>query len=443
MKILNKKVPILPLVYYRVVLGCLLIYLLIRYFAYGWISKYFIDIQFNFPHFPFEILRPLPGISMFILFIVLLILAFFILIGFHTRISALFFSIGFAYQHLLEKAIYLNHYYLIFLLCILLILTNTTLTESSLRGTIRRIPNWNIFLIRFQLGVVYTFGAIAKMRPDWLREAQPLKIWLLMNRDMFLLGDMLSWKITPYFFSYAGLIFDLFVFPALLYPKTRKIAYFFVIVFHLLTFSLFPIGLFPWIMLFLTPICFSNRFHYRIVRKWNQLFKKVIIFVDRYRISSGKRVQSKGRILLIFALIYVFLQITLPFRHFFYPGNLLWTEEGFNFSWHIMACQKNGTYQFYAKSNTTGEKTPLNYDYLLSDRQLGQLKTDHYMIWLFAKEIYKREMEKGREDFHITVDHYVSLNGKKAVPIIDPNTRINEVNFNILSHNSWILPHAE
>ena len=446
MNFIYKQIPIYPILYFRIVFGLILIQLLARYFYYDWIRKYFIQPIFFFPHFNWNWLKPLPGLGMYLLFLGLLVLAILIVFGIKTRIAAFLFAIGFAYQHLVDKANFLNHYYLIFLLCLILALL--PLTDSKKLTSITRIPRWSIWLVRFQLGVVYTYGAIAKMRPDWILDAQPLKIWLLMNRDMPVLGDLLALNITPYFFSYAGLLFDLFIFPFLLYARTRKFAYSIVLLFHLITFLLFPIGMFPWIMIFLTPVCFSNRFHYRL-----------IAFIHKYRVAMLRLSSAQAPIerqiprtplsqrgemgdLLNFtfylAIIFCILQILLPFRHIFFPGNLLWTEEGFRFSWHIMAAHKSGYVTFFIKEKGK-EKIQISYNNILTQRQLGQMTTDPAMIWQFANFIYGEEEKKGKKNFGIYAEAFVSLNGKPAALMIDPEVDLHSVSYEYFSSTHWIL----
>ncbi|MBK8395486.1 MAG: HTTM domain-containing protein [Leptospiraceae bacterium] len=447
MNYIKKRVPIFPILYFRIVLGLLLIQLLIRYFYYDWIRKYFTLPIFYFPHFNWDWLHPLPGNGMYFLFFILLLLAIFILHGVKTRLSAFLFAIGFAYQHLIDKSNFLNHYYLIFLLCIILALI--PIPDSKEITKVMRIPRWALWLVRFQLGVVYTFGAIAKMRPDWVFDAMPLKIWLLMNRDMPILGELLVWNITPYFFSYAGLLFDLFIFPFLLIPKTRKFAYSIVLFFHIITFLLFPIGMFPWIMVFLTPVCFSNRFHYRFIT----LIRKIFIFrlfnrkLIPYTIFKYSNISKSSVPLRLcdksisanfyLTIIFCILQVLLPFRHFLFPGNLLWTEEGFRFSWHIMAAHKSGLVTFYIKEKDK-EKFPVSYNNILTQRQLGQMTTDPAMIWQFANFIYNQEEKKGRKNFGIYAEAYVSLNGKPAILMIDPDMDLHSVYYDYFSHTEWI-----
>lgn len=451
---------IFQLLYFRIVFGSLLFILIGRYFSNDWIRKYFIDVKVTFPHFQWDFLQPLPPLGMYLVFIILLILSFFIIIGLYYQLSCISFSLIFAYQHLLDKANFLNHYYLVFLLCVLSIFIPADKFMSyktyKKRSFNLRIEPWTLWILRFQLGMVYFFGALAKCKYDWMVEAQPLKIWLIMNRDIPFFGQYLTLNFTPYFFSYAGFLFDLLIFPFLISKKYYKIAYLFVLFFHIITSILFPIGMFPWIMIFLTPICFPEGEFKKLFFQFVKLFLKVKLFSTRITtksLSSHKLIKyknnsfvkselnyylPKNKILRIFLILYIFLQITLPFRYLLYAGNVLWTEQGYRFSWHIMAAHKSGEIEFFAVNKTTGEKEKLMANKYLSKRQWAQMKTEAEMIWQFAQFLGKEESKNGRKNFGITTEAFVSLNGHPAKQMIDPNIDLLSVKLENFSFPEWV-----
>ena len=51
---------------------------------------------------------------------------------------------------------------------------------------------WVIWVLMAQVGVVYVFGGIAKLNPDWLFHAQPLRIWLYNSGDVPPVGPLLK-----------------------------------------------------------------------------------------------------------------------------------------------------------------------------------------------------------------------------------------------------------
>src|SRR5207342_1729744 len=83
---------------------------------------------------------------------------------------------------LLEEARYLNHFYLLCLISFLLVFLpahRAFSVDAQLKPKLRSrvAPAWTLWLMRFQVGVVYFFGGIAKLNGDWLRGV-PLDAWL-------------------------------------------------------------------------------------------------------------------------------------------------------------------------------------------------------------------------------------------------------------------------
>ena len=69
--------------------------------------------------------------------------------------------------------------------------------------------------------------------------------------------------------SWGGLIYDATIVLFLLYP-VRKLAYVAVLGFHLMTFLLFDIGMFPLIMIVLTTIFFEPNYPRRFLKPWQR-----------------------------------------------------------------------------------------------------------------------------------------------------------------------------
>ena len=102
-----------------------------------------------------------------------------------------------------------------------------------------------------------------------------------------------------------------------------------------------------------------------------------------------------------------------------------------------MAAHKSGLVTFYIKEKDK-EKFPVSYNNILTQRQLGQMTTDPAMIWQFANFIYNQEEKKGRKNFGIYAEAYVSLNGKPAILMIDPDMDLHSVYYDYFSHTEWI-----
>src|SRR5882724_5189200 len=144
------------------------------------------------------------------------------------------------------------------------------LRKPSLKVT--QTPAWTILLFKYQLCIVYCCAGLSKITRDWLIDAMPLRIWLPARSSIPLIGPLLRYEWTAYFFSWAGGLFDLSIVFLLLARPTRRIGYVLVIVFHVLTAVLFQIGMFPWLMMSATIVFFSEDFHVGLIRKARALF---------------------------------------------------------------------------------------------------------------------------------------------------------------------------
>ena len=253
---------ILPLVGFRILFGLLMLVSTLRFMLKGWVAELYLEPVFHFTYYGFGWVRPLPGQWLYAVLIIIAFCCVFVMLGFFYRASITLFFLLFTYVELLDKAYYLNHYYFISVLSFLLIFLplNRYFSLDVLRQpAIKRdnVPKWTIWVIRLQVALVYLFAGIAKLKPDWLFHALPLKIWLAGHTSFPLIGFLFDYEWFAYLMSWSGAIFDLTIPFWLLWHRTRPIAYLTVIVFHLLTGALFPIGMFPWIMIASTTIFFS------------------------------------------------------------------------------------------------------------------------------------------------------------------------------------------
>ena len=118
-----------------------------------------------------------------------------------------------------------------------------------------------------QLGLVYVFAGLAKLNDDWLFHALPLGLWLPAHTGLPLVGPFLDVAVVAFAASWAGALFDLTIVGWLSWSRTRPFAYAAVVVFHGITAVLFPIGMFPWIMIASTLIFFGYDWPDRILAR--------------------------------------------------------------------------------------------------------------------------------------------------------------------------------
>lgn len=443
-KRLMEQVHIAPLVVFRVVFGGMMLASIIRFWLNGWIEQLYINPTFFFTYYGFEWVKPLGEVGMYLLFFIMGIAALFVMIGLFYRLSSLLFFISFTYVELIDKSTYLNHYYFISIVAFLMILLPAGKyfsldTFINPKKRITHIPRIFIFIIQLQLGMVYFFAGVAKLNPDWLFDAQPLRIWLQAHTDIPILGYFMDKAWVAYFFSWFGAFYDLTIPLFLSIKKTRTIAYVFVIVFHVLTRILFQIGMFPYIMILATLIFFSEGFHLKIIsaiRKITDKFKKVM--EQEVTINYQFR-RSIVRVFVGFFILHFSIQLLLPFRYLFYPDQLFWTEQGYRFSWRVMLMEKAGKTFFYVTDNDTGRSGEAMVDNDLTVNQEKMMATQPDMIIQYAHYLKEKYQKLGIKNPKITVESYVSLNGKGSRLYINKYVDLTKVRDGF-HHKWWLLP---
>ena len=433
---LKRPVSIAPLITFRILFGALMLWGGIRFVANGWVERLFLEPRFFFKYYGFEWVQVLDETGMYMLMAIIITSAALIMLGLFYRLAIITFFLSFSYLELIDATNYLNHYYLVCLLAFLLIFlpANRAFSLDSWRkpsSRLSQIPAWMIYVLMGQVGLVYFFAGLAKLNPDWLWHAMPLAVWLPEHQDIPLLGYFFQMEWTAYLFSWAGAFYDLTIAFFLLNRKTRPFAYGAVLLFHGLTYLLFNIGLFPFIMICNTLIFFSGDFHEHLLG-WIGYRKEGGVWQQRL-IPARQLLQS---LLVVFFII----QLLLPLRYLAYPGNLLWTEEGYRFSWRVMLVEKAGHTIFHVKDAENGRQTEIVNGQYLTHFQEKQMNIQPDFILQFAQFLKEEYQSKhGIETPVVRVDAYVALNGRTSQRFIDPTTNLAEIQ-NGLRPKSWILP---
>lgn len=423
------------LVYFRIIFGAIMLWEVFRYFDHNWIYKYWIEPTFHFTYYGFEWVKPWPGDGMYFHFIAMGILSVCIIIGFKYKIATILFFFAFSYMFLLEQARYLNHFYLISLVSFVMIFVPAHRAfsfDSWLNKKIRSdfVPAWSLWLLKIQIGVAYFFGGVAKLNEDWIN-GNPLRFWLADRADSFpILGQFFREEWFVFFFAYNALFIDLLAVPFLLWRRSRIFAYGILVLFHVLNWQLFSIGIFPWFMIFATLIFFDP--------SWPRIFKKFKI-AKKPQTQTISSLTKNQKIIVTLFLIFIIFQVAMPLRHYAYPGNVSWTEEGHNFSWHMKLRDKDTDHiEFFATDPKTGKTWEIDLDDL-TKRQVSKMSTRPDMILQYSHYKAEKLREQGYDDIEVMVDVISSLNGREPQRLIDPKVNLAEQPETILP-KSWILP---
>jgi hypothetical protein len=434
---LSNQTSIAPLVTLRVLFGFIMAASIVRFVARGWVYDLYIKPKFFFSYYGFEWIRPLSGEAMYVIFAIMLVAALGIMLGYFYRVSAIIFFLIFTYVELIDKTNYLNHYYFVSLVSFLLIWVpaNASFSLDAAMGRTSQnetVPQWTVFIFKLQLAFVYIFAGIAKINEPWLLEALPLKIWLPANNHLPIVGPLLTKVWVAYLFSWGGCIYDLFIVFFLINARTRVWAYGAVVGFHLVTWFLFPIGMFPFIMILATLIFFSDSFHASVIKK----IQSVLPSLQRYQVEYAGTFRT-SRIATSLLIAFFVLQVILPWRYLLYPGNLFWTEQGYRFSWRVMLMEKAGYVTYHVAdpgSDRKGDVMPSDY---LTPVQVKMMATQPDMIVQFAHFLENEFKKQGIADPVITAHAYVTLNGNGSRLYIDPTVDLTTVE-DSFRHKDWI-----
>ena len=434
---------IAPLASFRILFGAMLLFSSIRFVSKGWVDLLYIQPTYFFPFEGFEWIKPLSGNGMYVVFAILIIAAACIMIGLFYRVATILFFLAFTYVELLDKTNYLNHYYFVSIVSLILCFLPAHKYASldvrfGITKSVGLIPFWFIFCLQLQIGIVYFFAGIAKINPDWLLHAQPLSIWLKSRDYLPVIGFLFDYKLTSYIFSWFGMLFDISIFFFLLNNKTRPYAYAAVVFFHLITGWLFQIGVFPYVMIVATWIFFSASFHQKFISIFSFIFKPTTQ-VDGTHTSTILYQPKFANFWMILLFIHFIIQLILPFRYAIYPGKLFWTEQGYRFSWRVMLMEKNAYTTFVVKDKTGKIAEVRNRDYLTAQQE-KQMSIQPDMILQFAHFLANEYNSKHHfKNAEVYVDSYAALNGHPSRPFLNNNIDLAKQPINFATKR-WILP---
>ena len=437
---LSQSTDAAPLAVFRIFFGALITISVIRFYLNGWIEQLYIEPKFFFSYYGFEWAKPL-GSFTYLLFIICATAAILVMLGAWYRISISVLFLSFTYIELMDKTTYLNHYYFVSLLSFLLIFLPAAAhfsvdAKRNPKISFRYVPKWTLDALRLFIAVVYFYAGLAKLNSDWLMSAMPLKIWLTAKSEMPIIGGLLQEEWVQYVFSWSGAIYDLTIPFLLLYKKTRPFAFFAVLVFHTLTAVLFPIGMFPYIMIFSALIFFDPKWHHNLLHRIKSLFNispNTVQSVLTYPLNF--KTKFRFAILALFFCLHLFF----PFRYLLYPGELFWTEQGYRFSWRVMLMEKAGYANFKVVDPDSGKSFYVNNRQFLNPFQEKQMSTQPDFILEYAHFLADTYRDQGILRPEVYVESYVALNGRPSQPYINPNINLAEVEFSYKPYN-WLLP---
>ena len=424
---------------FRIAYGLLVAYGSIRFLARGWVDALYLEPVHHLTYPGFEWVRPLAAPWMHFHMVALAGLGLCIAVGYRHRLAAALFVVGFAYTELIEASLYLNHYWFVTLAGVLLWLLPVGGRWSldaalGLTAAAPVVPAGAVWALRAQVAVVYGFAGLAKLNPDWLFEAQPLRLWLADRTHLPLIGPLLDEPAVAYLASWWGVFFDCTVVGWLLWRRSRPWAFAALVAFHLATAALFQIGIFPWVMILAALVFFAPDWPRRLTRAARTAFNGDTTRAgDASPVGGGAPTGSAepvgggeepapavGRVRLALLGLLAVVQLVLPLRHYAIDGNVRWTEEGYYLAWRVMLTEKAGHVEYAVTDPSTGNTWTADPGLVLTDWQAAHAATRPDMVHATARLIADHYRRQGVIDPEVRADAWVTMNGRPARRLVDP-----------------------
>ena len=135
---------------------------------------------------------------------------------------------------------------------------------------------------------------------------------------------------------------------------------------------------------------------------------------------------------------YFAFHVAMPLRHLLYPGDVLWTEEGFRLSWRVMLMEKTGAVSAHVLEPSTGKRWVVSPGEYFTRYQTKMMSTQPDMILHFAHLAAADFRARGVRDPEVRIDAVVSLNGRRRARLVDPTVDLARETDGLLPRR-WIL----
>lgn len=405
----------------RIVFGAVAVLSMVRLVAYGRIGPLYTDPERHLAYPGLGFVDDLGPVGTHLLVVVLGVLGVLIATGVAARPALGLFVVGFTWLELIDAATYLNHYWFMTVLGVVLALAPAE-ARLAVRARPGAVPIGWIWAVRVLAGSVYTYAGLAKLNPDWLLHGVPLRLWLPARSTLPVVGPLLEQRPTALLLSWAGAVFDCSIVALLCLRRTRLAAWCALLTFHVATWVLFPIGVFPWLMIGVATVFFDPAWPARWVRA----------------AGAGRAVANRGRWRGWVAAAWVALVVVLPLRAAVIPGDARWTSEGYRFAWNVLRVERAGDVVFRITDRDTGTVRVDTAESMYTPLQWKLMATEPELMRQAAHDL-RASAEAGGADVEVRVDAFVSLNGRPAERIVDPTVDLSREPYRPLGQ-PWILP---
>jgi vitamin K-dependent gamma-carboxylase len=435
---LARPISPLSLAAVRIAFGAIMVWDVWRFFHHDRIRRYYVEPEFQFTYPGFSWVAPLPDPYIHYAWFLIGVFAFLVMIGLFYRVAIIAFTVLFTYFFLLDKAQYLNHFYMVILYALLLCAAPANRALSldarfwpSLGSNV--IPYWAVFALRAQTEIILIYAGLVKISEDWLN-LQPLAMWLRPQAGEIPFGWLLhsDWVIAVG--AYGAIALHLIGAPLLLWSRTRLPVFLIYCAFHCANAYFFNIGVFPWLTIAITTIFFAPDWPRQLVHRLG------LAGSSAHEVSATARpALHVPRAVTIGLAIFLAIQIMLPLRFAAFASEVRWTGEGHRFAWRMRLYSRYAQGHFEIRDRENGQVwRVLSTDYL-TRRQARIMLARPDMIWQFAKYLERKWHDDGHRSISVHARIGKSLNGRPMQVFIDPNIDLTAVRYSLFAGESWVV----
>ncbi|NNC83518.1 MAG: HTTM domain-containing protein, partial [Flavobacteriales bacterium] len=315
--------------------------------------------------------------------------------------------------------------YMFSLVALLLSFTDSDRRFSLSKSSERTVPLWQYHILRLQVFIVYFYGGLAKLNPDWLICAEPIRSFV-----SYVFPEMVESDVFVSFFKYGGLLFDLLIGFLLFIKPTRMIALIFVAFFNFSNAYIFDdIGIFPFIMFFATIIFFSE--DDIVVQK----IKGVLGMKPGIPQATQSSLPAFPKVLILFFCF----QLLFPLRYILLPHDKDWTGIGQRFAWRMkIQSRPVEQYEIYVTSPQIPGESQVQINTFINTMQMTVMSQDPVALWQFANYVKQEALKQGIPEPEVHARIRVSMNGSPEQYIVDPSVDLSMQDYDPLGYNEWI-----
>ncbi len=419
---LHRPVSLQSLAVFRMAFGLLLAWDVWRFIRDDRISRYYAEPDFLFSYFGFAWVKPLPEPWLHIAWLGVGALALTVAFGLFYRVAIIGFTLLFGYFFLLDKAQYLNHFYMVLLYAGLLCLLpagrawslDAKLFPRSRRET---TPYWSVWALRAQTEIILIYAGLVKITEDWLR-GEPLSIWLREQAQDLPFGTIFAHDWVILVGAWGTIALHVLGAPLLLWSRTRLPVFLLYCVFHLANGFFFNIGIFPFLTIAVTTIFFAPDWPQRFLRWLLTRFEALPPLPALSPVAPTPRTALS--LALVGALLtWMVVQVLVPLRFALYTSQVRWAGEGHRFAWRMRMYdrQGRGDFEVVARDGRRWRVEPTDH---LTERQTNVMLTRPDMILQFAHHLERHFAAQGHADVAVHAHVEMSLNGRPYQALIRP-----------------------